>query len=166
VCRQQRFVVVRAGRGVSARLVVDHDRRPRADARGDFLPLRPQALVDEDDPVLRVLDDVRQVRLEQADVERVEHRPHARDGHVRLEVLLMVPAERRDPVPRLDAERPERSDEPARAGDHLPERGGDQAVLRARRDRLLRVHAFGMTNNRLDPSGCSCMSPNMRRIVS
>ena len=41
--------------------------------------------------ILGVVDDVGELLGEEADVERVEHRAHARDGEVGLEVLLGVP---------------------------------------------------------------------------
>ena len=49
--------------------------------------------VEEDHPVLGVADDVAQVVLEQADVQRVQHRAHARHREVQLEVAQRVPPE-------------------------------------------------------------------------
>ena len=71
--------------------------------------------IEEDDPVLGVIDDVAEVLLEQADVERVEHRAHRGHGEVQLEVAEGVPAERGDPVAGADAELVQRRGETARA---------------------------------------------------
>ena len=54
--------------------------------------------VDDDDLVLGVVHDVGELLGEEPDVERVQHRPHGRDGQVRLEVLLVVPGEGAHPV--------------------------------------------------------------------
>ena len=59
-----------------------------------------------------MVDDVGELLVEQADVERVQHRPDARDREVELEVALVVPGERPDPVALLDAEPAERAREP------------------------------------------------------
>ena len=40
----------------------------------------------------------------QAQVQRVEHEPAARDAEVRLVMLVVVPAQRRDAVAALEAE--------------------------------------------------------------
>src|ERR1700738_3840080 len=45
-----------------------------------------------------MVDHEGQLLGEEPDVEGVHHRPHGRNGQVRLEMLLVVPAERADPV--------------------------------------------------------------------
>lgn len=83
---------------------------------------RHEAVVEDDDAVLGVVDDVDQLFLEQAQVQSVEDRSHARDREVGLDVLVAVPHERRDPVALLHPE----------AGQHLGQSG------RAIRDLALR----------------------------
>ena len=81
------------------------------EARRELLQQRHQRVVDEDDLVLGVVDDVGQLLLEQADVERVQHRAGAGHREVQLEVALVVPGERADAVARLHAEPAERARE-------------------------------------------------------
>jgi hypothetical protein len=90
--------------------------------------------VEEDHLVLRVADDVAQVVLEQADIQRVQHGPHRRDREVQLEVAARVPAERGDAVARADAQRLERRRDPAGAAHHLAVRRALHAVVRAADD--------------------------------
>ena len=59
---------------------------------------RRQRGVEEDQAVVRVLDDVAEVLLEQPDVERVEHGARARHREVELQVAERVPGEARDPI--------------------------------------------------------------------
>ena len=87
----------------------------RLEARRDLLEHRHQRVVDEDDLVLGVVDDVAELLLEQADVERVQHRARAGHAHVDLEVLLRVPHEGRDPIAVLDAQLLQRLAEPVDA---------------------------------------------------
>ena len=61
-------------------------------------------LVDDHRAVVRVRCDVREVVRVQAQVERVQHEAAARDAEVRLVVLVVVPAERRDAVAALEPE--------------------------------------------------------------
>ena len=58
-----------------------------------------------------MVDDVGELLLEQADVERVQHRADAGHGEVQLEMALVVPGERRHAVALLDAEPRERAGE-------------------------------------------------------
>jgi hypothetical protein len=95
-----------------------------------------ERVVDEDDPVLGVVDDVLDLLREQPDVDRVQHRAEARDGEVELEVALGVPAEGRDPVPRSDAQALE---DPAQPLDALADLGvgrpgGRRGILLQRHD--------------------------------
>src|SRR5947209_6034318 len=52
-----------------------------------------QRPIDDDEAVFGVVDDVLELVLEQADVERVQDGAEHRHGEVELEVLVMVPAE-------------------------------------------------------------------------
>ena len=78
-----------------------------------------QRRIEEDHPVLGVAHDVTQVVLEQADVERVEDRPHRRHSHVQLEMTHRVPTERGDPISWPDAELAQGAGERPRAPHHL-----------------------------------------------
>ena len=70
----------------------------------ELLPERQQRLVDDHGLVARVRRDVAEVVRVQPQVERVQDEAAARDPEVRLEVLVVVPAERRDAVAGLEAE--------------------------------------------------------------
>jgi hypothetical protein len=65
---------------------------------GDGNQRRQHHGIHEDKDVLRVLQDIGDLVGEEARVHRVQHRAHARDGVVELQVLARVPAEGRDPV--------------------------------------------------------------------
>ncbi len=80
---------------------------------------RQERRVDEHDAIPGVVRHVHQLLARQADVERVEHSAHARDGEVRLEVLLVVPHERADRIARADPEAAERGGEPVGVVSHL-----------------------------------------------
>ena len=71
------------------------------------------------DPVLGVVDDVGEVVVVQAQVQRVEHGADRRNREIRLEVLLARPSQRRDAVARPDAERCERDREAAGPVEHV-----------------------------------------------
>ena len=63
-----------------------------------------QGLVHHHHLVLGVARDVGQLIGMEAEVERVEHRAHERDGEIGLEVAVVVPAESGDAVAGADAE--------------------------------------------------------------
>jgi hypothetical protein len=84
--------------------------------------------VDEDDPVLGVVGDVGQLLGEQPQVQRVEDGAHRRDGHVGLQVLLVVPGEGADPVALADPQAGQGSSQPVGPLGHLGE-GGPPARL-------------------------------------
>ena len=84
--------------------------------------------VDDDDLVLGVVDDVGELLGEQPDVEGVQDRAHGRHGQVRLEVALVVPAERPHPVARTHPEPPERRRQLLGPAGHLGERRRPVAV--------------------------------------
>jgi hypothetical protein len=70
-----------------------------------------------------VVDDVRELIREQPDVQGVQHRPHAGDGVVGLEMFLVVPTEGPDAVAGAHPEAVQRCGEAARPGGNLPEAG-------------------------------------------
>jgi hypothetical protein len=65
---------------------------------------RRQAGVGEQHGVLGMADDVSDLLRRQPDVDGVHHRTHARNGEVRLLMLLVIPAKGGDPVAPLDAQ--------------------------------------------------------------
>jgi hypothetical protein len=108
------------------------------DARGEALEQRDEGAVDDDDAVLGVPGDVGELVGVKPEVEGVEHRPHGRDGEVRLEVLLVVPAQRRDAVPGPDAEPRERRGQTAATIDDVAVGGARERPVGAPRDDLAR----------------------------
>ncbi len=82
----------------------DHVVPDALEAPGELGQRRREGVVDEDHPVLGVVDDVGDLVGEQADVDRVQDGAEARHAEVELEVALAVPAEGRHPVALLDAE--------------------------------------------------------------
>jgi hypothetical protein len=86
-----------------------------------------------------MVGDVREVVRMQPEVERVEDEAAARDAEVRLEVLMVVPAERRDAVAALEPERLEGDRELLRAARRLaPRRVVEAPVGKAGDDRVAR----------------------------
>ena len=71
---------------VGAPIVVeDDDVFDRRHLGRELVEERKERMVDEDDLVLGVLGDVREVGGVQAQIQRMHHRPHHRRGEVRLE---------------------------------------------------------------------------------
>ena len=101
--------------------------------RGQRLEQRHERLVDEDHLILGVVDDVGELIGEQPDVERVQHRPHTGNRHVELEVALVVPRERPDPIPVLDPQSPEHAGKSIDALGHLAEARAHRSLLGERR---------------------------------
>ena len=81
----------------------DHDVAQRRQVRQHAGEQRDQRRVDDDHPVLGVVDDVDQLLREQPQVERVQHRAHARHREVGHQVLGVVPHEGGDPLVAGDA---------------------------------------------------------------
>ena len=71
-----------------------------------------QRLVDDDDAILGVGSDVAEVVWAQTRVERMDHRSHERNREVELEMLGLVPQQRRHPIAILDAQLGEPACEP------------------------------------------------------
>jgi hypothetical protein len=65
---------------------------------------RHEGQVDEQHPVLGMVDDVGDLRLEQPRVDGVDYRPHAGNGEVELVMAVAVPGQRPDPVTRTDVQ--------------------------------------------------------------
>ena len=106
---------------------------------GELLPERQQALVDDHGLVAGVRGDVAEVVRVQAQVERVQDVAAAGDAHVRLEVLVVVPGERRHPVAGLETDALQRHRELARAPAEVRERVRVEApVGHPRHDLLVR----------------------------
>jgi hypothetical protein len=85
-----------------------------AELRQRLREQRQQRPVDDDGPVFRVVDDVRDLPGGEPDVDRMQHRAHARHGVVRLQVSLVVPAEGADPVAGADPQRGQSGRQPFR----------------------------------------------------
>ena len=85
----------------------------------ELLEERQQRAVDDHRAVVRMRGDVREVVRMQAQVQRVEDEAAARNPEVRLVVLPVVPAQRRDAVAALEPELPQRDRELLRAGQRL-----------------------------------------------
>ncbi len=105
---------------------------------------RHDRVVDEDDAVLRVVDDIGQLLGEQPDVERVQDRSDAGNGHVQLEVALIVPSERADAIALFDAKPIEHTGEAIDALCHFPVSGAHGATVGERdhlRSGMDRAHA-------------------------
>ena len=80
----------------------------RSAARRDLLDKREKREIKENQAVFGVVDDVDDLVFEQARVDGVDHRLHARNTVIELVVAIPVPGERADALARLDAEAPER----------------------------------------------------------
>ena len=87
-----------------AAVVEDDDLAHRGDLARDLVEQRDQRPVHEEHAVVSVPDRELQLVGEEAQVQRVEDRPHAGDRVVELEVSVVVPGERRNPVARLHPE--------------------------------------------------------------
>ncbi len=147
--RQQLLVVDRA---VGRRSVADGDHVLEADTVLERLGQRPEHLVDEQDAVAGVLGDVGEVVGVEAKVERVRDHPAGGEPEVRLEVLVVVPAERPDAVavaqPELLAQRDR---EPLRAVDEVGIGVGVPALVRQAGCKLpLGVKLLGPAHDRRD----------------
>ena len=104
--REQLFVVVRGlgmagGSGPRSSITTYPRRGQLALHLGDGARDR---LVQEDEPVVGVIDDVDDLVARQADVDRVQDRPDRRHGEVELEVPMVVPGKGGDAIAGLDAQ--------------------------------------------------------------
>src|SRR5262249_24032190 len=122
--------------------------------RRDLFPDRKERLVDEHEPIVRVVDDEGELFRMKAKVERVQHRARQRDAEVGLEVLIMIPAERGDAVTRLDASLLERTGKAAGSDREVADGVPMQRLVRAPRDDLTsREHSFRVPEDRRQRQG-------------
>ena len=116
---EQRFVLeaLRPDRRRRVRDAVGHDHESpyRRQLVADVRDHGPEARIDEDDRVARVIDDVGQVRRRETDVEGMENRAGERRRPVDLEMAMAVPRERRHAIAAADAEARQGAGEPHRA---------------------------------------------------
>ena len=99
-------------------------------------------LVDDDRAVLGIGDDEGELVEAEPRVERVEHRAHRRDREVQLQMLRLIPHQRRDPVAVFDPERPQARREPTGTlGRFAERRAVDRAVGPPRNDLPRRASA-------------------------
>jgi hypothetical protein len=103
----------------------------------ELIEQRHERAVDDHDAVARVVRDVADVVRVQPQVQRVQHVAAARDAEVRLEVLVVVPAQRRDAVASLEAEALERDRERPRTPHRLAVARAVERPVRHPRDDLL-----------------------------
>jgi hypothetical protein len=102
-----------------------------------LLQQRQEAAVDDHRAVAAVVGDVGEVARMQPEVEGVQHEPAAGDPEVGLEVLVVVPAERRDPVAALEPELLQGDGELLRPSRHVPIGVAVEALVGQARDDLL-----------------------------
>jgi len=81
-----------------------HDVAYGRELRQQLLDRGQQVQVDEQQPVLGVVDDVDDLLGKQPRVDGVTHRAHPRDAVIELEVAIAVPGQGADAVARRDAE--------------------------------------------------------------
>ena len=103
----------------------------------ELLEQRQERTVDDHRAVAGVIRDVADVVRVQAQVQRVQHKASARDAEVRLEVLVVVPAQRRDPVAAREAELRERDAERTRAAHRVAPRRPVKRLVGETRDDFL-----------------------------
>ena len=142
------LVVDRAVRRVAG---ADRDDVLEAHAVDELRGERPEHLVDDEHAVARVRRDVRVVVGVQAEVQGVRDEAAHRRADVRLEVLVVVPHERRDAVAVLEAETAQRDREPLRARREVGVRVPVPALVREPRDDLaLGVELVAAAEDRRD----------------
>jgi hypothetical protein len=133
---EQLLVGDRAREGVEVAVAHHHEVAHAVELGRQLRQRRDERAVDEDHPVLRVVDDVDDLLGEQADVERVQDGAVGGHGEVELVVALGVPGEGRHPVAALDAEALEHAPEAVDALGHLRV-GGAHGPLALERHHLL-----------------------------
>ena len=131
-------VVVRVGAGEQL-LVAVLDDEDVLDRRlvGELLPERQQRLVHDQSLVAGVRGDVAEVVRVQAQVEGVKDEAAAGDPEIGLQMLVVVPAERRDAVARLQPDAFQRHRELPRSLAEVRERVAVKAPVRHPRHDLL-----------------------------
>jgi hypothetical protein len=134
-----------AGRGggqqrlIWSLLATDDDQLPDARyAVANLLEDREKRLVDEDDAVVGVGDDVRQIVRGEPQIQRMQHSTRARDREVEFQVLVRIPAERAHALAALDAYFQQRMSQPVRPGIIVAVTIAVGAALDARGDLFVR----------------------------
>ncbi len=132
---EQRFVFQIARRHRLGR-ADDDDGLDGRNERANLLPERQQRFVDQQELVLRVIDDVGELLGVEAEVEGVEDAADERDGEIGLEVRAVVPGERGDAVAGDDAEVGEGAGEPPGAVAEVAHGVAVNRLVREARDDL------------------------------
>ena len=118
--------------------MLDHDDVLDPHVGAELLEQRQQRIVDDQNAVFCVVHDVGEVTRMQARIDRVEDHARERHSEVRLDVLVLVPAQSRDAVTTSQAELPERDCELLRAGYEVRVRVPVDGLVRpAGNDRLV-----------------------------
>ena len=105
-------------------------------ARAELVEQREQDVVDDEEPVLRVRRDEREIVRREPQVERVHHASGERRAEVRLEMRRVVPHQGRDPIAAPQTRPEQRSRQRAGAFDHRAPRGAVQRAVRLPRNDL------------------------------
>ena len=115
---------------------------------------RQEGQVEEDQPVFRMVDDVRELVEEEPRVDRVDDRLHPRHRVIELEVAVPVPGERADALAWRNAEAAEGAREPARPGVGVAVRVAvNRSFDRARHDFAVAMAAIRVPDERRDQQG-------------
>ena len=145
----------------------------RRQLRPQPLDQRDKARLDKQQPVLCVIDDIDDLLVEQARVDRVAHRADAGDAVIQLEMAEIVPRQGADPVAGSDPEPQQRLRQTPRAALGLVRRcsGGSSdrrgaRPSRHRRDSAPRAGSGPRSATAAPPSTRACLSslaPNRTR---
>jgi hypothetical protein len=132
-------------RGIGHRHQPDARRHPRRQR----LDQRQEGQVKEQHPVLRMVHDPGDLVGKQPRVDRVAHRPQARDGVIQFQMPVAIPGQRRHPVAGRDAHRRQTMrqlrDAPAGVGQALVM---DAALDRGRHDAAAAMHLGRVIHHR------------------
>ena len=163
--REQLLVLDRAGRRLAG---ADRDHVLEADAVLERLDERPQRLVGDQDAIAGMRRDVGEVVGVEPQVERVRDEAADRSAEVGLQVLVVVPRERRDAVAVDEAELvAQRQRELLGASGEIGVRVGVPALVgQPARDRLVAEQLLAAPQDRParsagSPSISPCMSPSV-----
>ena len=116
----------------------------------DLFPQWQQRLIHEHDLIVGIVDDERELVGVKPEIQGVEDTAHQRDAEVRLEMLVVVPAERGHPIAGTDAETLQRAGQAPRAGGEIGVGVPVDRLVRPTRDDLApRKDADSVTENRL-----------------
>ena len=122
--------------------------------RRELFDERKEREIEEDQPVFRMVDDVRELVEEEPGIDRVDDRFHPGHRVIELEVAIPVPGERADALAGRDAEAPEGARKPARPGMGVAVRVAvDRSFDRARHDLGVAMAAIRVADERRDQQG-------------